>query len=232
MMPTLLFVGFAATSLMSGTAQVSSLIDKTVAAYGGQKALAKAKQLRQLGKVASTMRGGAEGKLVRIFAYPQRLRVEVTYPQETAEVRVLDTNKGWRGGRPVSGPPLDAMMLQAARLALPMLLVDKKAVLKDAGQIEKDGKKLRVLEVPLERGMTMTVFIDPANGHIVRTVGKADVKEMGGTIEFATDYADFRKVDGVLFAFKEATFAMGQHTGNTTLEKVELGSNPKNAFAP
>ena len=41
-------------------------------------------------------------------------------------------------------------------------------------------------------------------------------------IEFGSSYADFRKVQGVLIPFEERTVAMGQPTGVTTLQKVEL----------
>jgi hypothetical protein len=37
---------------------------------------------------------------------------------------------------------------------------------------------------------------------------------------FATDYADFRTVDGVLFPFREANFASNQSTGETVLTKI------------
>ena len=39
---------------------------------------------------------------------------------------------------------------------------------------------------------------------------------------FATDYADFRTVDGVLFAFREGNFASNQSTGDTVITRVTI----------
>jgi hypothetical protein len=39
---------------------------------------------------------------------------------------------------------------------------------------------------------------------------------------FATDYADFRLVDGVLFPFREANFASNQSTGETVITKIAV----------
>lgn len=205
---------------------VAALVDKTVQAYGGVKQLSRPLVLRQTGKLTSTMRGGAGGHIERVFQAPQRLRVEVGYAQELPEVRVLVGERCVRGGREVQGPPRDAVLLQAARMALPLLLEEKKGQLKDLGSSERNGAKVRTLEVPLAGSLTLAVEVEPATGHIVRSVGRS-----AQGLEFIAEYADFRKVDGVLVPFTERTFAMGQHTSDITLEKVEyLQQVPAGAF--
>lgn len=107
---------------------------------------------------------------------------------------------------------LDGMRLQAARLALPLLLADRRAEVRDLGL--RDGR--HILELALTPAMTLSVEIDPATNRIVRSSGK------GKDIEFATNYSDFRSVDGLLFAFAEENFANGTKTAATALTKVEI----------
>lgn len=221
----------SAASVARAGDDFSSLLKKTLDAYGGEAALSKVTALRATGKVSSAMRTGAQGTMVRVFARPQRLRVEIAYPNEPVEVRVLDGARGWRHGAEVQGPPLDAMVLQAARLALPLLLVEYKGQLKDGGLVEHDGAKLRAVEVSLGGSMVITALIDPTSGLIMHSSGKAKGGPM--PIEFGSSYSDFRKVQGIVVPFKERTVAMGQFTGETTLDTVEvLATVPKEAFVP
>lgn len=210
---------------------LAAVVKKTLEAYGGEAALAKVGAIRATGKVTSVMRKGTQGTMVRTFSRPLRLRVEIGYPTEAVEVRVLDGAKGWRHGAEVKGPPLDAMVLQAARLALPQLLVEKKAQLRDGGMVERDGVKLRAIEIPLGDSMSVTALVNPATGLILHSSGKASGGPM--PIEFGSGYGDFRKVQGVLIPFQERTIAMGNFTGETTLEKVELlAVVPAETFTP
>lgn len=211
---------------------LAAVVKKTLEAYGGEKALARVVAVRETGKVASTIRSNAQGAMVRTFAFtrPLRLRVEIGYPNEALEVRIFDGWKGWRRGEEVQGPPLDAMMMQAARLTLPLLFVDLKSNLRDGGWVERDGVKLRAIEVAMGAS-TITALIDPSTGRILHSSAKAPSAQM--PLEFGSSYGDFRKVQGVLIPFQERTMAMGQFTGETTLDKVEfLDALPKEAFLP
>src|SRR5262249_14028031 len=73
---------------------------------------------------------------------------------------------------------------------------------------------LRGIGVPLPSGLQLAVSVDPKTAHIVHSEG-----QLPGPLRFATDYRDFRTVDGVLFAFSESNFASGQKTGETRLTK-------------
>ncbi len=215
-----------------GADDTTALVNRTIEAYGGLAALKKASAFRQFGTVVSVSRGGAKGSLARFFQRPLRLRVEVVFPGEEPEVRMLDGAKGWRMGQPVDGPPYQAMVLQAARLALPLNLVGRGGRLKELAPVTRDGTTLRVLELSVGKGMVMTVEIDPGSGLILRSSGV--IKGKGaGTVEFVTAYRDFRKVGGVLFPFAETNYAMGEAIGETRLYKVEVAARlPEKMFAP
>lgn len=182
------------------------LIARVMTAYGGAAAWSKVTALRETGTVIPAMRPD-EGKLTRDWQRPGKLRVEIVYPTRT-EVRDVDGEHGTQNGKEATGMGLDAMRLQAARLALPALLVEKR---KDLRPIDD-----RTIEIPLSPSMTLTVEIDPANGHIVRSTSKA------AGVEFSTTYGDFRSVDGLLFPFREENSADGTKTGTNQLTKIEI----------
>jgi hypothetical protein len=196
----------------------ADVIDDVVKAYGGAEAWKKVASYRESGTVSSPMRP-APGEVTRIWTRPDKLTIEVVYPT-SKEVRIVDGDHGTQNGKEATGMGLDGMRLQAARLALPLLLADRRADVHDLGL--RDGR--HILELALTPAMTLSVEIDPATNRIVRSSGK------GKDVEFATNYSDFRSVDGLLFAFAEENFANGTKTAATALTKVEL--NPAAPLAP
>jgi hypothetical protein len=94
-----------------------------VEAYGGEEAIAAASAFVQTGEIVSTGRSSAPGRILRAFHRPDKLRVEVLYPDADVELRVLVGSQGWRGGQPVSGPMHLSMVLQAIRLDYPGFLL-------------------------------------------------------------------------------------------------------------
>jgi len=186
---------------------LDNLIARVMAAYGGSAAWSKVAGFHETGTVTPAMRPD-EGKLTRDWQRPDKLRVDIVYPTNT-EVRVLDGDHGTQNGKDASGMGLDAMRLQAARLALPQLLIEKRQTLK---QLENQN----IVEIPLTPSMTLTIEVDPATGRIVRSTGKTT------GIEFSTSYSDFRNVDGLLFAFREENSADGMKTGTNQIAKIEV----------
>jgi len=189
---------------------LDALVAKVVDAYGGSAAWTKVTSIDEKGRVEPSMRKGP-GAMTRTWTAAGNLRVEIVYPDKT-ELRALENGKGTNNGRESSAMELDGMRLQAARLALPRLLADKKATLRDLGT--KDN--VRSVEIALDAPLTVTVDIDPATGRIVRSVGRT--KDVG----FTTVYSDFRTVGGLLIAFHEENSAMGMKTADIYLEKVEV----------
>jgi hypothetical protein len=189
---------------------LDDVVSKVMKEYGGQPAWQKVTSLRESGTVVPMMRKG-DGKMTRLWQKPDKLRIEIVYPTDR-EVRVVDGDHGTRNDKEVTGPSLDAMKLQAARLALPLLLVEKHATLHDLGT--KEGS--RMVEIPLSATLTLTVSIDPKSWRITRSSGKAS------GLEFVTDYSDFRRSGGLLFPFAEAGMAQGMPTANTKIDAVEI----------
>lgn len=206
-----------AALLFAATAHAQSLDDvvsKVMKEYGGQAAWEKVTSLRESGTVVPVMRKG-DGKMTRFWQKPDKLRIEIVYPTDK-EVRVVDGDHGTRNDKEVTGGSLDAMKLQAARLALPYLLVEKRAALHDLGT--KDD--VRTIEIPLSASLTLTLSIDTKTSHILRSSGKAS------GLEFIVDYSDFRRVGGLLFPFAEAGTAQGMPTANTKIDTIEVNAAP------
>ena len=191
--------------LFAATTASADLVDDVVKAYGGAEAWNKVKSFRQSGTVSSPMRP-APGAVTRLWARPDTLTFEVVYPTGK-ETRIVEGDHGTQNGKEASGMGLAAMRLQAARLAIPRLLLDHRAAVK-AGD--------HVLEVTLAPGLTVTLEVDAKTNRVMRSVGK------GEGIEFATSYADWRSVDGLHFPFSEENFANGTKTAVTTLSKIEI----------
>jgi hypothetical protein len=146
-------------------------------------------------------------------------------------VRVLDGARGWRGGEEATGPRLDAMVLQAARLDVVALLAVPGTKIVDGGAAFVSGIRVRVLSFEPAPGLTVEAQIDPASGRVLRTRGSSGGPHV--PVAFETTYGEFRKVDGVLVAFHEWNWANGKSTGETVLEKVEFPRElPPGTFAP
>lgn len=212
---------------------LEALIDKVAAAYGGRASLEQIVAVRQTGRVEPATQSGKPGPISRTFARPLKLRVEVGDPAKPNEVRILNGASGWRNGKESnSGMGYEAMMLQAARLDLPFQLMSHRKELTEKDPEELQGKRLRVVQVPVEHGLSILAGIEPKTGHILFSKGTTSAGPSGPTM-FETRYEDFRKTDGLLFAFKEINFAGDTKTAETMLSKIELlKSSPEEAFKP
>lgn len=126
-----------------------------------------------------------------------------------------------------------AMLLQAARLGMPALLDDFRSSLVALGTVERRGRTLQVLGMEFHRGLEVRVEIDPESGRVLRSEGTMEGPGGDVAVSFATDYSDFREVDGALVPFLEVNWAQGRRTGRTQLEEVEFPSEPPaGAFHP
>lgn len=215
-----LLVGIAAPAV------ADTMVERVLVAHGG-RARVTAVQTRHDRGTLTTLHGEA-APLERWFVRPDRLRLDIRDPSG-GESRILSGDRSWKDGRTATGPLHDAMVLQAARIALPGLLAEHPV--QEAGTRIENGRPRRVLVMSLGPAATLEVEVDADSALILRSRG---VMEMAGSrIEFRTDYADHRTVDGVLLAHREDHWAMGVHTGTSILEKIELnGTIAPEAFRP
>jgi len=209
-MRKLLVVALLFGALAVNAQTLDAVVANVMKEYGGSAAWQKVASLQETGTVVPVMRKG-DGKMTRLWQGDGKLRIEIVYPTDR-EVRVVDGDHGTRNDKEVTGASLDAMKLQAARLALPYLLVARRAALKDLG----DAGGLHSVEIPLSSTLALSVDIDPKTWHIVRSSGKA------AGMNFVVDYTNFRRVDGLLFAFGEAGTAQGMPTANTSIDAVTI----------
>jgi len=191
-----------------------------VDAYGGPEAIAAATAFVQAGEIVSVGRRGGTGRILRAFHRPDKLRVEIAYPDREAEVRVLLGDRGWRKGRPVGGPMHQSMVLQAIRLDFPSFLLAAPEQISEVEPMKRDGTTFRVLVLDVGAGLTLAAEIDPETGRVHRTIAHIPFEGLPQPLEFVNEYSDFRLVNGVLFAFHEVMYAQGRHTADITLEDV------------
>ncbi len=212
--------------------ELALLVAKVVETYGGAERLKKVSVIRQFGRVSSRMRGGKVGLMERFFQPPHRLAVGIHFAGEAKEVRKLAGPRSWRNGVEVQGMRRQAMLLQALRMGLPWLFVERSGEVSDLGASELDGRAVRMLGLPAGGSLWIVAAVDPESGRILRSVGSMEVPG-AGSFQFESDYGDYRKVDGLLFPFRERLLVRGQETGWVTLEKIELlDQAPPGTFEP
>lgn len=219
-----------AESESKARAEVHSLVQEILHAYGGAAALGKVRAYRAEGILTATDHR-EQGNLVRWFDRPDGLRVEMRYP-DRGEVRVAAGDEGWGGPddrqlQPIAGPVLESLRLQAARLDLPLRLAEQESSLV---WMDSDDKGRRVLRLSLGGGMLLDYHVSPKKHRIERvSMRLSDPAPM----QLAADLSEFRWVHGVLFPFREDTYAGGVKTAIVRLRSVKI--NPEIApelFSP
>ena len=200
----------------------SKIVAKVVAAYGGEAALRNIRTVFARGRIEATRAG--EGRYVRYFGAGRKLRVEIVY-RESAETRVLNGEKGWRGvdGGPLlaaKGAPLLAMVYQYKYLAFPLPLLEEGYRITFLGRGELHGVPVEILAVSDDEGPPMKVFVDTRTNLIVRVAGEFAVGE--ARTELAVEFSDFRKVDGVMFPFRLVNYGGEFRIGDTVITGLRV----------
>jgi len=209
----------------------AALLRRCMAAYGGERAKVRLGRVKVTGKVTSPLHPGEVGRYTRVFNRTSRLRMEIAFPGGAPDVRILDGVRAFRYGEPVAGPIAAALQLHAARLDLPALLLEWEPRVMDEGEVTHQGQKVRVLGLEVAAGQRIEAGIDPRSGRIlyVHGVSRGGPREMDAYVV----YGDFRKVDGVLVAFAEDSYANGEPLGQVELSTVEFPDDvPESEFLP
>jgi hypothetical protein len=209
--------------------EAQQLIDRALDAYGGAERVRGVMGLRQEGMLIAVQNGG-HSRVVRVAACPEDLSVLIEYP-DRSEIRIIEGEEAWRGGSPgamapVSGPLRGAMVLQAARTCLPMVL----DAFREGAILEESGEAYDIVTLSVADGMRLRVYLSTETHLTLRSESLLDMGRM--TMAFASDYADYQSVDGLLFPFREETFAQGVHTASVRLEHVEVNPEGDRALLP
>lgn len=209
-----LLAGLLWLGLAAAHADVAGYLAEVVAAHGGGTAPTA---VHERGRTRSLRRG--EGPVERWWQAPDQFRIDIRYA-EGEELRLLRGAEAWQQGQLGSAPFRLALMLQAARVALPWRLQENAAKVSDRGTVkDASGATLRVLEWALPEGLSLVVEVDPTTRLLVRSRG---ILVLGGsTMEFATAYSGYKRLNGRLVATIEQHYAMGQFIGTTTLDEIE-----------
>ena len=199
--------------------QADALVDSVLEAYGGLESI-RAVEAYRLEATMQAHSRGQQARTIRISEGVRRLQVMISYP-DGAEIRIVDGDRGHSGSSletlaPAAGPALSAMTLQAARAHVPWILdAMRSRVTGVAVEGPYDG-----LEIRFSDAESLRLLVEPQTHFIV--TAESTVRAGGMNIAFRTDFSDFRRVGGILFAFHEENFAAGTHTATTTVERVVL----------
>jgi hypothetical protein len=214
----------ASANAAAQSADVSGLVDEVMEAYGGRATLDAVEAIRLEGSIQAHTRQ-ARGSFVRVTEGQDRLKVLLHYPS-SVEIRIIEGNEGWRGPSPdrlapANGPLLGSMKLQAARSNVPWIM----DAMRDRLTVERSDDRLTVLSGEIQSGLTLRFFIDNTYHHVLRSESELAAGPMN--VAFATDYGDFREVDGVAVPFREESFASGMHTATLLIQRAVV--NPDDA---
>ena len=220
----------AASSAFAYTAD--ELAAKNVAAKGGADKLAALQSLRLSGKIlvnGDTLQLG----YVATVARPDSVRIEATL-QGLTLVQAYDGTQGWKinpfQGRkdPEKMSADDAKDLSEDAADFAGTLVDYKAKgykLDYLGTEDVDGTDAYKLRVTRANGDVTYVFLDPNYFLEIRTISRRI--QHGVPRETVTDYGDYEQVNGVYFAFAQASGP----NGSSDRQKLQFDKAEANAPA-
>lgn len=209
-------------------AEIESVVSAVLAAYGGEANIRRVRAYRASGTITA-IQDQTVGTTVRCYQRPDRLRVELRYP-ERGQVRVTRGDQGWAGRddtqlTPAGSPFVESMRLQAAGLDIPLRLFEERAALV---QRSDDAEGRRVLRSLLDRGLVLDYHIHPDTYRVEEVTLWMNGEASSLAVRVAM--SEFRWVDGVLFPFKETVEANDQAAAEVRLREVELNPHLPDAL--
>lgn len=201
----------------------SPVVARMLEAYGGISALQGVRTVEARGRIDDDLRQ-LSGKYARIMQRPGSLRIEIR-PEQGGEVRILAGDEGWQGsGRhffPAKPISLSSMRYQYSYLDVPMCLADGSCTVEEGGVRELAGWPYDLLLITTPGAPQLRVYVDRQSHLIHRVAADFSMGPMG-TSELATEYADFRASNGVLFPRLLTNFAGGGKISLLTIETLEV----------
>ncbi len=201
--------------------QGQEVLEKLYSVYGGKEKIAAFKNMRQTGTTFSATRNNT-AELTREYSFPYHLNITKKTAEAPLERRILADKKGWRNAKEVEGMMKDSMLLQAARMMVPKLLLENSHNLRYNGKLKSDnGQTWHIFRVLLPGEGSLMVQVDPETYHIRATVAMMALDKWR-TMQFVTTYEAFKSFNGYLFATKEEHYAMDKYVGWSEIKQVSF----------
>lgn len=222
--PTITGVSATPEALRQGLA----LIEKAVAALGGEKKLDSLKSYREQGKFVTTSPAGQD-KTNLTIVFPDRIRRETVRPFGTL-VSVAAPNESFASFDGRANPmrigarrELEKQELQ--RTVLGILRMRKSANFRAiaSGQAKSGETNLEQVAVVFD-DLNLTLGIDATTGRIL-TLSFHGRGANGAFGEIVETFGDFRTVDGLSLPFKTDTTWNGQPTRSLVLDGISVNSD-------
>lgn len=188
------------------------VIQKSIAALGGRPALIKITSRTLTGTITlTTPAGDISGPIEIVNAVPNKsrslLKADLTAlgAGEFVLDQRFDGTAGYaldslQGNRDITGNQLDN--LRNGSFPHPFLTYKEMGIaVKLVGTEKIGGRDAHVLLFEPPSGSAVRQFIDAQTFLPIRTVLTVNVPQIGQDVEQATDYSDYRDVDGVKIAF-------------------------------
>jgi hypothetical protein len=217
----------------AAVAAARKLVDEALAAKGGKARLGSLKAIRMLATGTTTIQGqSVPVEIARVFVVPDKMRIDATIktPRATHDLVVsvgVAGQTGWqRGPDQKTGEPVvvdiagDALTdADFERWREPELILLKAAEptakVATAPDETIDGKAYAVVNLKSPFGVAVSLYIDKKTKLIARMsyrdsrTGEND------------DFADYRDVGGVKFAYKRTSTGQGRST-SLLLTSIEI----------
>jgi hypothetical protein len=207
------------------------VIEKSITAVGGRAALMKLKTRSMTGTITlSTPAGEIAGSVEILNATPNRSRnvIKADLTALGAGPLVLDQrfdgNAGYvldslQGNRDITGNLLDYMRNNS--FPHPFLNYrDLGTVARLSGKERVGEREAYLVSFESTSGSVVHQYIDAETYLPIKTVVKVEVPQLGQQVEQATEFLDYREVDGIKMAFQlRATSSVQNYT--ITITKVE-----------
>lgn len=217
--------------LTASANELDGLLSSIEATYGGGDAVQNLDSYRLEGRVDRV--AGDSGQVIRDLLAPDRMKVGIIYPDRT-EVRLVVGDAAWHfgrsGGAKVRGSLRAAMAYQLLRSSVPGVLLRNRERLEDRGLVEHEGGSHRLLALRWSDDLEMRYWVEVGTHRVTHVEGTLQIGSRDTV--FATEYHDFRLVEGALFPFREKNYASGRHVADTIAETVTVGIDDPGPFEP
>jgi outer membrane lipoprotein-sorting protein len=188
------------------------IIEKHIAATGGRAALSKLTSRASSGTIVLTTPVGELKGTVEVYTKrPNKSRTLVKIDAaalgggQIINDQRFDGTSGYvidsfNGNREITGDQLEAM--KSAGFPTPLLSYKDTGATAVLGNKEKVGAtEAYVIQLTPKTGPPVKVFIDAQSFMLVKTIITINVPQLGGPIEQAVEFSDFRDVDGIKIPF-------------------------------